>query len=212
MVEIELKIKTKMAFNELCIKIQRNFTTISKEIDLKDLLNNVYETGFMCFYDFNTLMSKSCVERNYDFLLNLQMYGERVGLAFIIWLGEMYPKLDDLLEKTIIQRESDTELNYEKATKDQDYIRKQYVLLLRRVNPNAIAPQLYEDGFFDRDDLESIFIKNTRQERASKLMSKITGRLKTSYIRAGVFESFTKALKSFQPDLHREFLSKVRDT
>ena len=112
--------------------------------------------------------SKTCVERNYDFLLNLEMYGERVGLMFINWLGEKYPELNSLLEKTVIQRNLDSELNFAQAKNDQDYIRKQYCLLLKRVNPNAIVPQLFEDGYLDRDDVETILIRNTRKEKTNQ--------------------------------------------
>ena len=194
--------------DQLAKAIQKNFIQLSKELDIKDLLHELHEQSLMCIYDYEILLSKTRIERNYDFFMNIDMYGEAVGRKFLFWLDRtnepLFFKLSTTkpLDKTHVG-------DYEGAKNAQLSIKKQYVLLLKRINANAIAPQLFEDGYFDRDDLESIFILPTRKQRANQLLTLLVTRLKTNQINLGVLPSFTKALGMVQPDLCNEFMTRT---
>ena len=201
-----------MDLTSLSRKIQHNFTKLTSQIDLKHFISHLYEQELICFYDFDYLLSKICIERNQQFLLNLDMYGEKVRRAFLLWLEDTYNDIFQLLCKTKLKRmpiNLEGAEQFQIAKTDQDLIRKQYVLLLKRINANAIAPQLFQDGYLDRDDMESIWILKTRKQRANELLIQLTGRLKSSQIRMGVFLSFTQALRIYQSDLCDEFLAKT---
>ena len=187
--------------------IQKNFIQLSTELDLKDLINELYEQSLICILDYDNLLSKTRVERNYYFFMNIDMYGERVGKKFLSWLkitnNTLYCKL--INTQTLDKAEFG---DYEGAKNDQECIRKQSVILMKRMNANAIAPQLFEYGYFNRNDLESIFILPTRTEKARRLLTLLTTKLTTNQIKLGVLSTFTKVLGIYQPDLCNEFMSK----
>ena len=189
--------------------IQKNFNQLSNELDIKDLLRELFEQSLICIFDYETLISKTRIERNYDFFMNIDMHGEAVGKEFLLWLEKTNNALF-LKTSTTQTKEICCDLNdYDEVVKEQLCIKKQFVLLLRRMNANAIAPQLFEDEYFDRDDLESILILPTRKQRANQLLTLLVGRLKTSYIKLGVLSSFTRALAMFQPELCNEFMTRT---
>ena len=195
-----------MDLEQLSKLIQNNFIELSSKLDIKELLNELYEQSLICILDYDTLLSKTRVERNYYFFMNIDMYGERVGKKFLSWLNIINESLFFKLTNTQTQDKTDVG-DYEGAKKEQECIRKQSVLLLKRLNANAIAPQLFEYGYFNRNELESIIILPTRNEKARRLLTLLT-KLTTSQIRLGVLSTFTKALGMYQPDLCNDFMSK----
>ena len=48
--------------------------------------------------------------------------------------------------------------------KDTIAHQKQYVLLVKRLNANAIKPHLFQDGYMDIDNLESIYTFYQRKD------------------------------------------------
>ena len=201
-----------MDLKELCDQIRKNIINIASKIELKEFLSRMYEQNLICFYDYDHLLFKCESDRNFTFLLNIDMYGTKVCSEFIDFLHktekDLFNQLMKPSEKTVKPIvDDDLRTLFETAKKDQNLIRREYVLLQKRINPNAIAPQLFQDGYLTRDDLESIFVEKTRIKRAGALMHELVGRMKTTQIRLGVFTSFTKALSMYQADLCEEFLS-----
>ena len=197
--------------NIVCF-IRKNFVKLSENLNIVDLLKKLHEAGLLCYVDYDSLSSKSRVEQNIEFLLNMDMYGEGVGKFFLAWLESTHKAFFDNLNKASVASASGlSPEQFEIVEKDQNLIRKQFVLLLKRINANAIAPFLFQDGFFSRDDLEKIFVLKTRRERANAFLTQIIGRVRSSQIRLGIFSSFTRGLQIYQPELFEEFISKSFD-
>ena len=203
------RLNMELNLEQLTKVIQKNFIQLSSDLDIKEVLDELYEESLICIYDYEMLISKTRIERNFDFFMNIDMYGEAVGKKFLFWLDRINKSLFVKLTSTQMQESKTYSGDFEEAKNAQLCIKKQYVLLLKRINANAIAPQLFEDGYFDRDDLESIFILPTRKQRANQLLTLLVTRLKTNQINLGVLRSFTKALGMFQPDLCNEFMTRT---
>ena len=191
--------------------VQNNFILLTTEVEIKELLDELYEQSLLCIYDYESLLSKTRIERNYDFFMNIDMYGAAVAKKFMFWLDKRHEPLFFKLSNTQTHEKKEAIDDFESARKGQDCIRKQYVLLLKRLNANAIAPQLFQDGFLNRDHLKSVYILSTRKQRANQLLILLTARLRTNQIKVGVISSFTKALSVYQPDLCEEFMKHLDD-
>ena len=55
--------------------VQKNFILLTTEVEIKELLDELYEQSLLCIYDYESLLSKTRIERNYDFFMNIDMYG-----------------------------------------------------------------------------------------------------------------------------------------
>ena len=59
--------------------VQKNFILLTTEVEIKELLDELYEQSLLCIYDYESLLSKTRIERNYDFFMNIDMYGAAVA-------------------------------------------------------------------------------------------------------------------------------------
>ena len=182
--------------------IQLNFVELTNVLDIGELLDNLYQESLLCVFHYELLRTKTRVERNYDFFLNIHRFGEAVERQFQDWLSNKHKELYHKLITTDVGTDA---RNYDRKEEDQNCIRKQMVLLLKRINANAIVPQLYQDGLMNQDDVESIYILPTRKKRAHHLLMLLT----TRYRGPGLLTSFTKALRNYQPHLCDTFLGKA---
>ena len=193
--------------------IQKNFIPLSSQLDLYCFLRELYEQNLICVFDFDMLLSKARVERNVLFFMNIDIYSKAAHQYFLSWLKNNHELLYNQLMNTKINpnHEVATTEQVETSREEQNQIRKQFVLLLRRINPNAIAPQMFQDGFLTRDQLEVIFSYPTRKQRSYELCSQLIGRLNNTQILLGVSKSLYNSLNTHQPDLYAEFISKNAD-
>ena len=95
-----------------------------------------------------------------------------------------------------------TQTQSERASEDQNRIRRKLVLLSKHINANAVVPHLFQDGYLKRDEVERIHLLPTRNERAHQLLTLLTSR----YRSIGLLDSFTRALGMYQPHLCADFL------
>ena len=194
---------------DLSKKIQMNFIELASQLDLIDFIHELSEHCLICPYDYDILVSKTRIERNFLFFMNIDVYSEKAQEYFLSWLKKanngLYTKLicTDIKPNIVPTSEQ-----FETARKEQNLIRKQLVLMLKRINANAIAPQLFQDGFLNRDHLERIFVLQTRKQRSHELLNQIIGRLTNTQILLGILKSVLNALRIYQPDLHDEFVAK----
>ena len=70
-----LKFKKEINVGQLTKVVQKNFILLTTEVDMKELLDELYEQSLLCFYDYESLFSKTRMERNYDFFTNIDVYG-----------------------------------------------------------------------------------------------------------------------------------------
>ena len=169
--------------------IQQNFVELTETLDIQEFLS--VNTSLMSKYDYEHMLSMNRMDRNYDFLLNIQRFGKEVGHRFMSWLHEK-----GLTLSTCTQTQS------ERASEDQNRIRRKLVLLSKHINANAVVPHLFQDGYLKRDEVERIHLLPTRNERAHQLLTLLTSR----YRSIGLLDSFTKALGMYQPHLCTDFL------
>ena len=169
--------------------IQQNFVELTETLDIQEFLS--VNKSLMSKYDYEHMLSMNRMDRNYDFLLNIQRFGKEVGHRFMSWLHEK-----GLTLTTCTQTQS------ERASEDQNRIRRKLVLLSKHINANAVVPHLFQDGYLKRDEVERIHLLPTRNERAHQLLTLLTSR----YRSIGLLDSFTRALGMYQPHLCADFL------
>ena len=56
-----------MDIKTLSKTIQKNFISLSSKLDIKEFLEKMYENNSICIYDFEHLLSKPRIERNFYF-------------------------------------------------------------------------------------------------------------------------------------------------
>ena len=124
-----LKFKMEINVEQLTKVVQNNFTLLTTEVDIKELLDELYEQSLLCIYDYKLLLSKTRIERNYDFFMNIDMYGAAVANKFMLWLDKRHEPLFFKLSNTQTNEKNEAIDDFESARKGQDCIRKHYVVI-----------------------------------------------------------------------------------
>ena len=89
--------------------IQQNFVELTETLDIQEFLS--VNASLMSIYDYEHMLSMNRMDRNYDFLLNIQRFGKEIGHQFVSWLYEK-----GLTLSTYTQTQS------ERASEDQNRI------------------------------------------------------------------------------------------
>ena len=172
--------------------IQQNFVHLTESLDVQDFINTCPSS--LCIYDYEHLRAMNRMDRNYDFLLNIQRFGTAVGQQFASWLDQQGFK-----------HTANTSTPVQPSGDDQARIRRRLVLLTRNMNANADTPPLFQDGYLNKEEVERIYIHPTRKERTHHLLTMLISR----HRKPGLLNSFTKALRMYQPHLCEEFMKHI---
>ena len=126
-----LKFKMEINVEQFTKVVQKNFILLTTEVEISELLDELYEQSLLCIYDYESLLSKTRIERNYDFFMNIDMYGAAVAKKVMFWLDKRHEPLFFKLSNTQTHEKKKAIDDFESARKGQDCIRKQYVLLFK---------------------------------------------------------------------------------
>lgn len=167
--------------------IKQNFATLSKTLVLNELIGHLYTDSLLSVYDYELLEQCSTRHaRNQMFMLNLQMYGERVQARFLQFLEREQPNDANCMDHNAI-------VIYDK---NKQWVTSKCVELKKCLNPYIMAPILYQRDYITVDEMEILHTLTTRA-RASRLVAIIIQKAN----RPGMLDYFLNALKKHQREL-----------
>ena len=176
--------------------VRQNFEFLSLKLDLQELLPKLLDKKLITLYDYESLTSKLSIQRNQEFLLNLDMYGEECEKEFYKYIEKQQFNLT--IKHDDIKWISD-------SSHSERYTRI-HILLRNRINATAVAVKLYERDFLCSEKLEKVLAAKTRLQKASEL---VDGFYRASR-RPGFLACLLDILNDVQPSLFRQALEKLK--
>lgn len=175
--------------------VKQNFVLLSNELNLHVLLPILKEKNLITLYDYESLQSKSNIQRNQEFLLNLDMYGEDCEQEFYKYLESLEIRLS--YTKTHFVADNSYGGTYDKIE----------FTISKRINATAVAAKLYEYGFLRSEKLENVIAAPTRYKKTAELLHDFHRSTK----RPGFITCFLRTLKEVQPTLYKHVCEKHKN-
>lgn len=181
--------------------IKLNFVELSQQLCLDGLVHEFRSKKLITVHDFESLMAKQNIERNQEFLMNLDMYGKPCQETFYRYLETTDISL------TRVPRHVDPSAGRNAPYRNwgRDELRRVHLLLVERINARAIAPMMYVADKIFRSQLEEILAEKTRYamtNRMLRIFNNSAGKPNFMFV-------LLEALYEYQPDLYDDVIARV---